>query len=275
MAEVRKQAAAGMQLAAQLASDKKFRKHVVGAATHASRARQHAARQVGWLSLVRRLTSDPDLRLEVREMWGELQGARRRLQARRNRSHGLRNGLLLAGFAASVGQMVRKRLALVPKLSSGATPRVIESSIEVAVPVSVAYGQWTQFEEFPRFMQGVDEVRQLDDTRLHWVASVGGSRAEWDAKILEQHPNQQISWISEGGKKNRGTVTFESLGESHTVVRLTLGYHAEGFVEAVGSAAGLDRRRIEADLRRFKELIEAQGTENGTWREDISAGTKT
>jgi uncharacterized membrane protein len=163
----------------------------------------------------------------------------------------------------------------VPKLSSGATPRVIESSIEVAVPVSVAYGQWTQFEEFPRFMQGVDEVRQLDDTRLHWVASVGGSRAEWDAKILEQHPNQQISWISEGGKKNRGTVTFESLGESHTVVRLTLGYHAEGFVEAVGSAAGLDRRRIEADLRRFKELIEAQGTENGTWREDISAGTKT
>jgi uncharacterized membrane protein len=149
---------------------------------------------------------------------------------------------------------------------------VIESSIEVDVPVSTAYNQWTQFEEFPQFMGGVVEVRQLDDTRLHWVASVGGRRVEWEAKILEQHPDRQISWISEDGKKNRGTVSFEPLGERRTLVRLSLGYQVEGFVEAVGAAAGLERRRIKADLVRFKELIESRGAETGAWREDISAG---
>ena len=152
---------------------------------------------------------------------------------------------------------------------------VIEQSIEIDVPVNTAYNQWTQFEEFPQFMHGVAEVRQLGDTRLHWVASVGGRRAEWDAKILEQHPDRQISWVSEDGKKTRGTVTFESLSEERTLVRLSLGYQAEGFVEAVGSAAGLDRRRIEGDLGRFKELIEGRGTETGAWREDISAGKTT
>ena len=151
----------------------------------------------------------------------------------------------------------------------------LDKSIDVDVPLSTAYNQWTQFEEFPQFMQGVEEVRQLDDTRLHWVASVGGRRAEWDAKILEQHPDRQISWISEDGKKNRGTVTFESLGEKRTLVRLSFGYQAEGFVEAVGSAAGFDRRRIEGDLARFKELIEGRGTATGAWREDISVGTTT
>jgi uncharacterized membrane protein len=118
-------------------------------------------------------------------------------------------------------------------------------------------------------------VRQLDDTRLHWVASVAGRRAEWDAKILEQHPDRQISWISEDGRKTRGTVTFESLDPQRTLVRLSIGYQAEGFVEAVGSAAGLDRRRIDGDLKRFKELIEARGNASGAWREDISAGTTT
>jgi uncharacterized membrane protein len=141
--------------------------------------------------------------------------------------------------------------------------------------VSTAYNQWTQFEEFPLFMLGVEHVEQRDDTRLHLVASVGGRTVEWDAKILEQHPERQISWISEDGKKTRGTVTFESLGEKRTLVRLSLGYQADGFVEAVGSAAGFDRRRIEGDLVRFKELIEGRGTETGAWREDISAGTKT
>jgi uncharacterized membrane protein len=105
--------------------------------------------------------------------------------------------------------------------------------------------------------------------------TIGGRSAEWDARILEQHPDRQISWISEDGKKTRGTVTFESLDEDRALVRLSLGYQAEGFVEAVGSAAGLDRRRIEGDLVRFKELLEGRGTETGAWREDISAGTKT
>ena len=274
MAALKEQAAAASELAAQLARDRRFRKKLTGAAKHASRAKQRAARQTGMLSLVARLATDAELRAEVQQMTADLQAARERVQAKRTRSHGLRNTLLLAGFGG-VALALRKRRASAPSFTGGSTARVIESSIEVAVPASVAYNQWTQFEEFPQFMDGVEEVRQLDDTRLHWVASVGGRRAEWDAKILEQHPDRQISWISEDGKQNRGTVTFESLGDDRTLVHLSLGYQAEGFVEAVGSAAGLDRRRIEGDLARFKELIEGRGTPTGAWREDISAGKKT
>lgn len=275
MVAVREQVTAASELASRLARDKKFRKHVMAAAKHASRARQRAVRQTSLVSRVAHLATDAELRAEVQQMTGDLQAAWERMETKRTRSHGLRNTLLLAGLGGGVALVLRKRGASMPSFSGGRTPRVIESSIEVGVPVSVAYNQWTQFEEFPQFMQGVEEVRQLDDAQLHWVASIGGRRAEWNAKILEQHPDQQISWLSEDGKKNRGTVTFESLGEDRTLVRLSLGYEAEGFVEAVGSAAGLDRRRIEGDLVRFKELIEGRGTESGAWREDISAGTTT
>ena len=274
VAAVREHAGAASEFAAQLARDKKFRKQLSSAAKHGSRAKQRVVRQIGSLSLVRRLATDAELRAEVQQMTDDLQAAWERLQSKRNRSHGLRNTLLLAGLGGTA-LVLRKRLASKPSFSGGTTPRVIESSIEVAVPVSAAYNQWTQFEDFPLFMEGVDHVQQLDETRLHWVANVAGKQAEWDAKILEQHPDRQISWISEDGKKTRGTVTFESLGEKQTLVRLSLGYQAEGFVEAVGTAAGLDRRRVEGDLERFKELIEGRGTETGAWREDISAGTKT
>jgi uncharacterized membrane protein len=277
MAAVKEQAAAASELAAQLARDRKLREKLSGAVKHGSRAKQRAARQTGLLSLVARLATDAELRAEVQQMTADLQAAGERVQAKRARSHGLRNTLLLAGVGggATLAVAVRKGASSMPSVGGSTTSRVVESSIEVAVPVSVAYNQWTQFEEFPQFMDGVEEVRQLDDMRLHWVASVGGRRAEWDAKILEQHPDRQISWISEDGKKNRGTVTFESLGEDRTLVQLSLGYQAEGFVEAVGSAAGLDRRRIEGDLARFKELIEGRGTPTGAWREDVSAGKKT
>jgi len=272
---MKEQAAAASDLAAQLARDKKFRKQLVGATKHGSRAKGRTARQIGLLSLAARLATDEELRNEVQQMTRDLQAAWGRVQAKRPKSHGFRNTLLLAGIGGGVAFALRKRGGSMLGVNGGITPRVIDSSIEVDVPVSTAYNQWTQFEEFPQFMQGVEEVRQLSDTRLHWVASVGGRRAEWDAKILEQHPDRQISWISEDGKKTRGTVTFESLGEKQTLVRLSLGYQAEGFVEAVGSAAGLDRRRVEGDPERFKELIEGRGTETGAWREDISAGTKT
>jgi uncharacterized membrane protein len=121
-------------------------------------------------------------------------------------------------------------------------------------------------------MEGVEHVQQLDDTRLHWVANVGGSKAEWDAKILEQHPDRQISWISEDGKKTRGTVTFEPLGHDKTRVRVSMSYQAEGAAEQVGSAAGLDARRVRADLERFTELVESRGEESGAWRGTIEAG---
>jgi len=274
MASAGKQATAARELATQLAQDKKFRKQLRDAARHGSRAKQLAAKQIGALSLVRRLATDAELRGELHEMAGDLQAAWGRLQEERTRSHRVRNTLLLVGLGGGLGLALRNRGASLPT-PGATTPRVLESTIEVDVPVSAAYNQWTQFEEFPQFMDGVEEVRQLTDTRLHWVASVGGRRAEWDAKILEQHPDRQVSWISEDGKKNRGTVTFESLGETRTLVRLSLGYEAEGFVEAVGSAAGLDRRRIKGDLVRFKELIESRGAETGAWRKDISAGAKT
>jgi uncharacterized membrane protein len=123
-------------------------------------------------------------------------------------------------------------------------------------------------------MEGVDHVQQLGDTRLHWAATVAGKKAEWNAKILEQHPDRQISWISEDGKKTRGTVTFEPRGDSKTLVRLSMSYQAEGPAEVLGSAAGLDSRRVHGDLERFKELIESRGAESGAWRGEVSAGEK-
>ena len=202
MAAVREHVGAASELAAQLARDKKFRKQFSGAAKHGSRAKQRVVGQIGSLGLARRLATDAELRAELQQMTDDLQAAWERLQAKRTRSHGLRNTLVLAGLGGGLALALRKRRTSKPTFSGGTTPRVIESSIEVAVPVSAAYNQWTQFEAFPQFMDGVEEVRQLGDTRLHWVASVGGRRAEWDAKILEQHPDRQISWISEDGKKN-------------------------------------------------------------------------
>jgi uncharacterized membrane protein len=268
---VKDRAVAASELAALLARDKKFRKQLIGAATHGSRAKRRAKKQIGIVGMAARLATDAELRAEVQQLTRDLQAAWERMQTKRPKSHGLRNTLLLVGIGGGAAAVALRKRGT--SIASGTSPHTIESTIEVAVPVSTAYNQWTQFEEFPSFMQGVEEVRQLDDTRLHWVASVGGRRAEWDAKILEQHPDRQISWISEDGKKTRGTVTFEPLGESRTLVRLSMGYQAEGFVEAVGSAAGFDRRRVDGDLARFKELIEGRGTESGAWREDVSAGT--
>jgi uncharacterized membrane protein len=121
-------------------------------------------------------------------------------------------------------------------------------------------------------MEGVEDVRQLDDTTLHWVASVGGKRAEWDAKIVEQEPDTRIAWESLDGKETRGVVSFDKLGENRTAIRLAMTYRPEGPLEKIGSAAGLDRRRIRGDLERFKELVESRGAESGAWRGEIHSG---
>jgi uncharacterized membrane protein len=147
-------------------------------------------------------------------------------------------------------------------------PRV-EQSVEVEVPVSTAYNQWTQFEEFPSFMNGVDEVRQVDDTHLHWVATIGGHTEEWDAEISEQSPDQRIAWTATGGKANAGVVTFHRLDESRTKIMLQLDWESEGIVEALGALAGQDDRQVKGDLERFKELIEARGSESGAWRGEV------
>jgi uncharacterized membrane protein len=145
----------------------------------------------------------------------------------------------------------------------------IEKSIDVEVPVRAAYNQWTQFEEFPRFMEGVEQVQQIDDRRLHWRANVGGKTLEWEAEIAEQIPDKRIAWRSIGGKKNAGVVTFHRLTDDRTRVMLQLDYEPEGFTENVGDFLGVVSSRTEGDLERFKEFMEKRGTETGAWRGEI------
>jgi uncharacterized membrane protein len=145
----------------------------------------------------------------------------------------------------------------------------IEKSIDVEVPVRTAYNQWTQFEEFPRFMEGVKEVKQISDDRLHWCAEVGGKKEEWDARITEQKPDERVAWTSEGAAMNAGVVTFHKLTPEQTRVMLQLEYEPEGVVESAGSALGFVSRRVEGDLHRFKEFIESRGEETGAWRGTI------
>ena len=148
----------------------------------------------------------------------------------------------------------------------------IRESVEVAVPVRTAYDQWTQFEQFPRFMAGVESVHQLDDTHLHWVAEVGGHRAEWDAEITEQIPDARIAWRSTSGRETNGLVTFDALEPARTLVTVDFEYETEGVTEGLGSVLGIDDRHVKADLERFRELIETQGEATGAWRGEVHQG---
>jgi uncharacterized membrane protein len=145
----------------------------------------------------------------------------------------------------------------------------VETSIEVKVPIRTAYDQWTQFEEFPRFMAGVESVKQLDDTHLHWIANIGGVRREWDAEITEQHPEERVAWRATSGADNGGVVTFHHLDPNTTKVMLQLEFDPDGFVEQVGDKMGIVESQAKADLDRFKEFIEDRGTETGAWRGDV------
>jgi len=136
----------------------------------------------------------------------------------------------------------------------------IEKTIEVDVPVSTAYTQWTQFEEFPSFMNGVEEVKQLDETHLHWVASVGGHKEEWDAEITEQIADQKIAWKATSGKGNAGVVTFHPLGDRRTKIALKMDWDSEGMVEGLGAMLGQDGRKVQSDLDQFKTLVETSDT---------------
>src|SRR4051794_1630347 len=142
----------------------------------------------------------------------------------------------------------------------------VEKAIEVNVPVRTAYNQWTQFESFPQFMEGVQEVRQLDDRRLHWRAEVAGKEREWNAEITEQHPDERIAWTSTVGAPNSGVVTFHYIDPTTTRVMVQMDFAPDGAVEVVGSALGLLERRVAGDLDRFKAFIEGRGHETGAWR---------
>jgi uncharacterized membrane protein len=277
-AALKDSAISATEFASALANDRKFRRELISAVGHGRRATRRAARKIGFFPTMTRLSSDPKLRRELGKMVESLDKVWSRVE--KKRSHKLRNFLIALGVggaavaAAASRKEVRDKVgrALPTNAGSRSTPRAIEESIEVNVPASVAYSQWTQFEDFPLFMEGVEHVQQLDDTRVHWVANVGGRKAEWDAKIVEQHPDRQISWISEDGKKTRGTVTFEPFGHDKTRVRVSMSYQAEGPAEQVGSAAGLDARRVLADLERFKELVESRAEETSAWRGTIETG---
>ncbi len=152
--------------------------------------------------------------------------------------------------------------------------KTIAKSITVNVPLSQAYNQWTQFEEFPHFMEGVKEVKQLDDKSLHWKAEIAGKSEEWNAEITEQIPDQRIAWRSTNGAKNSGAVSFSAQGTDQTEVNLEVEYEPEGMLENLGDMVGLVSARIFGDLNRFKEFIETKHTATGGWRGEIPASTE-
>jgi uncharacterized membrane protein len=145
----------------------------------------------------------------------------------------------------------------------------ILESIDVDVPVRVAYDQWTQFEEFPRFMEGVQQVEQLTDTTLRWTASIAGVEKTWQADITEQTPDQRIAWNATSGAENAGVVTFHRLDDERCRVTLQLDVDPEGLLEAAGDALGFVQRRAKGDLERFKEFIEQRRTPTGAWRGEV------
>ncbi|MBC7290290.1 MAG: SRPBCC family protein [Actinotalea sp.] len=151
----------------------------------------------------------------------------------------------------------------------------VEKSVIVNVPVSVAYNQWTQFEEFPYFMSGVQSVEQLSDDRLHWVAEIAGVKRQWDADILEQVPDQKVAWAATDGATNAGAVRFEDLGGGQTRVHLSLEFEPDGLVDKAGDALGVVERTAKNDLDRFKAFIEDEGYASGAWRGAIATAGHT
>ena len=145
----------------------------------------------------------------------------------------------------------------------------VEKSVEIERPLRMVYDQWTQFEEFPRFMEGVEEVHQIDDKTLHWKARIAGKTEEWVAEIVQQIPDQSIAWRHTRGAVNAGVVTFTPLDARRSRVTLALEYDPKGFVEKVGDVLGVVSRRVEGDLERFKHFVEERATETGAWRGEI------
>ena len=277
-------------LAEEVVEDEKLRRRLGTAFSHGFAAKREA-RMHGRLG---QLASNGAMLAHVGAMVGELQRANQRLRRKRRNRKLIRSLLLTVPVAAvAVPQSrswLKERLSWLKERFGGAKEATgkfagavhpslvgrtrIEEEIQLEVPVRTAYNQWTQFEEFPQFMEGVEEVRQLDDKTLRWVASIAGNAAEWEARIVEQVPDQRIVWESIDGQQTRGRVEFHPQSSTRSTVQLTMEYSPEGALQKVGSAAGFDARRIRADLDRFKQLIESRGTEDGAWRGEIKDDAK-
>ncbi len=150
----------------------------------------------------------------------------------------------------------------------------LQKTFEIGVPVSTAYNQWTQFEDFPRFMDGVVEVRQLDDTHIHWRASLAGTEREWDAEITEQVPDRVIAWRSISGVPNAGAVRFEPLSPERTRVSLEMQYEPQSAAEKAGDALGVVSRKLDRTIEDFSDFIEKRGRETGAWRGEVHGGRR-
>jgi uncharacterized membrane protein len=148
----------------------------------------------------------------------------------------------------------------------------VHESVEVNVPVSTAYNQWTQFEEFPRFLKHIESITQKNDTMLHWKVNVGGQVREFDAEIAEQHPDERVAWNSTGGEVDHaGVVTFHKLDDSKSRVTVQIDWEPESLLEKIGAAAGAGNRAVKNALEDFKKYIESQGSADGAWRGDVPA----
>jgi uncharacterized membrane protein len=145
----------------------------------------------------------------------------------------------------------------------------VKSDIDVSVPISTVYNQWTQFESFPQFLSGVDEVVQKTDTLTHWKVSIAGVTREFDAEVTEQHPDERIAWKSTGGEDHAGVVTFHRLNDAETRISVQLDWTPQGIVEKAGALLQVDDIQIGRDLKKFKELIESNGFETGAWRGSV------
>jgi uncharacterized membrane protein len=182
------------------------------------------------------------------------------------------NRILAIAALAAGGYLLKNQMnksgSAGPSRGSGRLSTATES-VEVDVPISTAYNQWTQFEDFPKFMAGVLDVRQLDDRLLHWRARIAGKEEQWDAEITEQVPDRLIAWRSTSGLRNEGRVTFEKLAEARTRVELRLDYEPRGMAEKVGDALGAVSMRARGNLQRFKTFLEGRGSETGGWRGSI------
>jgi uncharacterized membrane protein len=179
----------------------------------------------------------------------------------------LMNRIVAVAALAVGGALLSKQFK--KKSNSTGMSSSVQESIEVSVPVRTAYNQWTQFEEFPQFMSSVQEVRQIDDTHLHWRADVAGKPKEWDVEITEQIPDQRIAWRSTSGVPNGGVVTFHKISEDVTRIMLQMEYEPEGVVENIGDALGAVRMQARGNLEKFKQMLELRGRETGAWRGNV------
>ena len=178
----------------------------------------------------------------------------------------------IAALAAG-GYWLQKKLGPSVRRSTGELS-FVQDSIEVDVPISTAYNQWTQFEEFPNFMKDVEDVRQIDDTHLHWRANIAGKPVEWDSEITTQIPDRRISWRSTSGPPNSGAVTFDRVTDNRTRITLRMSYRAPGIAEKVGDALGMVRAELSGNLHRFADFIQERQRETGAWRGTVSGGEK-